>query len=187
MKSIGTKTIETERLILRRMTDNDAEDMFYGWAGDEDVTKYLTWQTHAGIETSKEYISSVLENLKNPDYYEWIIEYKETGRAVGSICCININKNINSAEAGYCLSKKYWNLGIASEALRAVLKFMFEEVEINRMEAYHNTENPASGKVMQKAGMIFEGIKRQGAKDNKGCLTDIACYSILKTDFAQKP
>lgn len=183
MKSIGTQIIETERLILRRMTIDDAQDMFDNWASDDDITMYMTWQTHQSLETSKEYISFVLNNYNNPDYYEWIIEYKESGKAVGSIGCINVNKNMESVEAGYCLSKKYWNKGIMSEALKSVIEYLFKEAEVNRIESFHLPPNTASGKVMQKCGMKFEGIKRQGVKDNKGRFSDAAVYSIIKDDY----
>ena len=168
MKSIGTREIETDRLILRKITMDDAADMYNNWASDEDVARHLTWTIHKSIEDSKEIIGIWEKELEEDDCYRWCMELKETHEVIGTIDVVKQNKNLESAEIGYCMSKKYWNQGIMTEALIAVEDFLFRRVGLNRVEAYHHTHNPASGQVMKKAGMILEGVIRQIAKDHQG-------------------
>ena len=185
MEHKGTKTIETKRLILRPVRMSDAEDMFYGWASDNEVTKYMTWKSHPDIETTKNYIADLLKRLENKECYDWIIEYKETQKAIGSIGVVSFNDNFERAEAGYCLSKKYWNKGIMTEALTAVIKYLFDEAGFNRIEAFYIAGNEASGRVMKKCNMKFEGTEKQKRKDNNGNFCDASVYAILKKDFEQ--
>ena len=93
-----------------------------------------------------------------------------------------VNESDMCGDFGYSIGKKYWNMGAASEALKEVLKFGFEVVGFNRIESYHSINNPASGKVMQKAGMTLEGLARQKYRSNAG-FEDSYMYSILKEDF----
>jgi [ribosomal protein S5]-alanine N-acetyltransferase len=83
---------------------------------------------------------------------------------------------------GYCIGKKYWNKGITSEALSVLIKFFFEEVGINRIESRHDTNNPNSGKVMEKCGMKYEGLMRQADRNNQG-IGDTIYYGILAEDY----
>lgn len=182
MNNLGTKTIETERLILRKFEADDAECMYYNWANDDDVTRYITWPAHSSMEVSKNFISNVVKDYESDSKYEWCIELKENGEAIGDISAPRLFENVETVEIGYVLGKKYWNKGIVTEALGAVIKFFFEEVEVNRIEAKHDTNNPASGEVMKKCGMQFEGILRKAGKNNTG-ICDLALYSILKDDI----
>lgn len=182
MQNIGTQEIETERLLLRKITMNDASDMFNNWASDKEVAKYLTWDAHETIDVTKEIISMWEKELEEDDCYRWCIELSETKEVIGTIDVVKLNVDLESAVIGYCMSKKYWNRGIMTEALIAVQDFLFQHVGLNRVEAYFDTRNPASGKVMEKSGMSFEGIKRQVAKDNEGNFCDISMYAILKSD-----
>lgn len=183
MKHIGTQIIETERLRLRKIKLSDAQMMFDNWANDAEVSKYLKWLPHESIETSKKLIKIWLKELQNDDCYKWCIELKETNQVIGTIDVVNIIESIDCAVMGYCLSRKYWNHGMMTEALSAVQKFLFEEVEFNRIEAYYLAANPASGKVMEKSGMKYEGIRRQYAKDSQGNFVDLATYAILRDDL----
>lgn len=81
--------------------------------------------------------------------------------------------------------KKYWNKGLVSEAFDAIITFFFNEVGANRIESRHDTNNPASGKVMQKCGLKLEGIKRQADRNNSG-ICDMEIYGILKEDWKYK-
>jgi ribosomal-protein-alanine N-acetyltransferase len=177
------KTIigETERLILRHITLADAEDMFYGWANDPRVTEHVTWKPHKDIEETKSVISRWIEQYAGGKL-ELCIELKETGKVIGSLGVHDGNPKIKSISIGYCLSHAYWNKGIMTEAVKAMCNYLFSQGH-NRIEAVHHTGNPASGKVMLKAGMQYEGIKRQGAVDSDGNLCDVACYAILKDDL----
>lgn len=182
MKHLGTKTIETDRMILRKFNMTDVEDMYNNWANDDDVTRFITWPSHKNIEETKKVVSNFIEEYTNADCYQWCIEYKETNEAVGSIAVVHMNEGIEAVEVGYCIGKAFWNKNITTEAMHAVMEFLFEEVGVNRIEAKHDTKNPASGKVMSKCGLKPEGIMRQGGKNNTG-ICDTAVYAMLKEDW----
>ncbi|MBE5966080.1 MAG: GNAT family N-acetyltransferase [Lachnospiraceae bacterium] len=182
MQHSGTKTIETERLILRQFRLEDAEDMYKNWASDDAVTRYLTWPTHGSVETSREVLRIWTEGYASPDYYQWCIEYKESGEAIGSISIVNINEKIDSVEVGYCISRKYWHQGITTEAFHALISYLFYEVRVNRIEARHDRKNPWSGKVMEKCGLKKEGVKRMGDRNNTG-ICDTIYYGIIKDEW----
>ena len=182
MNHLGTKVIETERLILRKFTMNDAENVLKNWASDDEVTKYLAWPTHKSIEDTKAFIGGVIEQYKSDRTYEWIIEYKENREVIGSIGVVSSYDEIGSAHIGYCIGRNWWHKGITTEAFKAVIKFLMCEVKVNRVESRHDVNNPNSGKVMEKCGLKFEGTLRQSDKNNQG-ICDTSWYSILNSEF----
>lgn len=182
MNHIGTKTLETERLILRKFKEEDANDLFNNWASDSCVTKFMTWPTHENLDTSKYVIGLWLNEYSNSNYYNWCIEIKKLGQAIGAISVVSIDENVEAVEIGYCIGKEYWNKGIVTEAFLSIIKFLFEEVDVKRIAARHDTNNPASGAVMKKCGLKFEGVNRKAGKNNTG-ICDMAVYSILKEEY----
>lgn len=182
MNHKGTVRLETERLILRKFTENDAEAVFENWASDDEVTKFLTWPTHRSVEGSKGFIDSCLDSYKNDDSYQWGIELKETGELFGNISVVNVNDDLDAVELGYVIGRRFWGNGYMTEAVKAVIAFLFEEVGANRIAARHDPKNPDSGKVMKKAGMKYEGTLRQNDRNNRG-IVDCAVYSILKEEW----
>ncbi len=182
MKHLGTRTIETDRLILRRFTLEDADDMYRNWANDEEVTRYLTWPPHTSVEATGELLQGWIEAYQDIRNYNWCIEWKENHEAIGSISVVHLNDVIASVEIGYCIGHSYWRQGITSEALKALVKFFFGEVGVNRVEARHDVNNPGSGKVMLKCGLKYEGTRRKADKNNTG-LCDMALYGMLAEDY----
>lgn len=183
MKHLGTKRIETNRLILRRFTLEDTEPMFNNWGSRDAVTKFLSWPTHKTLDDTSEILTHWINNYSNDDFYNWGIILKgETPTLVGSIGLVSIDNNIFSGSIGYCISDKCWGKGITAEALEAVIKYLFHEVGFNRLEARHDVKNPNSGKVMKKCGMLYEGTLRQSGKNNLG-LADMCTYGILSSDI----
>ena len=177
----GTVTLETPRLILRRASVSDADAMFRNWASDPEVTKFLTWPTHQNAETSGFVLDMWCNDYENPDFYQWMIVLRELGEPIGSISVVNHRDDIAEAEIGYCIGKSWWRKGITSEALAAVMDYLFDEVGMNRIEAKHDVNNPHSGNVMKKCGMAYEGIARSGDRNNRG-ICDTATYAILRSD-----
>lgn len=159
LKHRGTKTIETTRLKLRKFACDDAESVFHNWAKDADVARYLSWSEHTSIEITREVLKKWTEAYVLPHSYEWGIELKESGELIGSIGLPRLEENSTIAEVGYCIGKKYWNKGIVTEALTAVMEFCFREVGFESVMARHDVENPASGRVMKKCGMRYLGCK----------------------------
>lgn len=181
----GTVTIHTDRLILRKFTINDAEDMLNNWANDNEVAKYLSWSPHGKIEVTREVISGWVRAYEMPTTYNWAIELKTTRKVIGSISVIELSDKNHRCEIGYCMSKAYWNKGIMTESLRAVNGFLFSEVGINRIQAKHDTKNIASGKVMEKTGMKHEGIFKQYKIRKDGTFGDLNMYAIVKEDIIE--
>ena len=184
MENKGTKRLETDRLILRQFKIEDAEDMYNNWATDAEVTKFLTWLPHPDINFTKGLLENWIGKYSELTWYNWAIELKETGEVVGNISVVKLNERIEAADIGYCMGKAWWGNGIMPEALRAVIAYLFEEVGLNRVAAYHDVNNPKSGRVMQKAGMTREGVLRAARRNNQG-ICDEVWYSILKSEFVR--
>ena len=181
----GTQTIETDRLILRRAVREDAEPMFRNWASDPEVTKYLTWPAYETVETAYPILDMWISEYEKPNYYQWMIELKELGEPIGSISAVRQNDRVEEAEIGYCIGSQWWHKGIMTEALSAVIEYLFTEVGMNRVAARHDPNNPHSGGVMRKCGMKYEGTTRASDRNNQG-LCDAAHYAILRSEW-QKP
>lgn len=183
MNFVETKELNTGRLVLRRFTVQDAPDMFQNWANDPEVTKYLRWQPHASMEVTANLLAEWVKNYNDPNYYHWAIVLRESGKVIGSIGILDPSCSDQRGEIGYCIGKAWWGQGLMTEALLAVEDFAFEDVGFNRLEAFHSVNNPASGKVMQKGGMRFEGTARQKYVANAG-VQDCSMYAVLKEDWA---
>ena len=182
MNHLGTKTIETERLILRPFTMEDAEPMLRNWASDPEVTKYLTWPAHGNVEISRWVLLDWTSQYEKPDYYQWAMVLKETGEPIGSIAAVKVNDSAQWVEIGYCLGRNWWRQGIMSEALRALIVFFFEKVRVGRIQAAHDPRNPNSGAVMRKCGMTCEGTLRRAGRNNQG-ICDEVVYGILREEY----
>lgn len=182
----GTQSLETPRLILRRATREDAEPMFENWASDPEVTKYLTWPVHSSVEVTKMFLDSCIEGYQKADYYQWMIDLKEIRKPIGTISVVGNNDDVGKAEIGYCIGKSWWHRGVMTEALKAVMAFLFRDVGYERLEAKHDPRNPHSGDVMRKCGMGYEGTSRAFARNNQG-ICDISHYAILKRDWEEGP
>ena len=178
----GTQTIETPRLILRRFEPYDAPAMYRNWASDPEVTKYLTWPTHSNEQITACVVQNWVDDYRQPNFYQWAIILKENGpEPIGSISGHEVNDLIERIEIGYCMGKRWWGKGIMAEALGAVIWYLFEIVGFNRIQARHDPNNPASGVVMRKCGMRYEGTFRQADRNNQG-ICDVAWYGILRSD-----
>ena len=178
----GTQIIETSRLILRRACREDAEPMYRNWASDPEVTKYLTWPAHSSTAVSEMVIESWLQEYEKDSYYQWMIELKELGAPIGSISVVRQNDRVEEAEIGYCIGTCWWHRGITTEALSAVIEYLFEEVGMNRVAARHDPNNPHSGGVMRKCGMKYEGTMRESDRNNQG-ICDAVRYAILRSEW----
>lgn len=180
----GTETIKTDRLILRRYKLNDSSNMYKNWASDSEVTRFLSWAPHPNEDFTKKLINEWINEYEDNKKYHWVIELRENKKVIGDISSFNLNDKHCSCEIGYCLSRDYWDSGIMSESLKSVINYLFVKVGFNRIVAMHDTNNPASGKVMMKNNMKYEGTLRQAHKLRDGNeFSDLAIYSILKSEW----
>ncbi|MDR1465974.1 MAG: GNAT family N-acetyltransferase [Oscillospiraceae bacterium] len=177
----GTVPLEMERLFLRRFTLADADAMFRNTLRDPEVPVYMTWSVYQTIDAARDYIASIVDGYGKTSYH-WAIVIKETGEPVGSIGVGRYNDQTRSFSIGYSIGSNWWRRGYMTEALRELVRFFFEEVGANRIEAQHDVRNPNSGKVMQKAGLRYEGTSRQSEHNNQG-IHDEAHYAILASDY----
>lgn len=181
MIKAGTQTIETDRLILRRFTIDDAEDMYNNWASDPEVTKFLTWPTHSSVDVSRYVLNDWVPHYEEGDYFNWAMELKENGQVIGNISVVEVKERAEAADMGYCMSRAYWGRGLMPEALKAVMDYLFDVVGLNRVAACHDVNNPKSGRVMDKAGMKREGILRGAGRNNQG-ICDEVWHSMIRSD-----
>lgn len=173
----GTQTLTTQRLVLRRFRIEDAKAMFENWANNPQVTKYLTWPTHECVEDSRNVVESWVNDYGKQDFYLWAITLQDDV-PIGSISVVECDDRIGKMEIGYCIGAKWWHQGITSEALAAVMKFLFEQVSARRIQASHDSKNPNSGAVMKKCGMTYEGTLRQYGWNNQG-ICDVCIYAAV--------
>ena len=183
MKFLGSKTLETERLILRKVKLEDAKTAFNNWCNSDKVDKYVLWKKHENVDETVSIYEKWIEEYKDDKTFRWIVELKDTQDLIGTI---DVSKRLithGSCEIGYCYSDKYWNNGYATEALKAVIKYLFEECEADLVNAEFMENNPASGKVMEKSGMKFEGRLRSRVIDKNNKRNDLLSYSITKDEY----
>ncbi|MFV0402105.1 MAG: GNAT family N-acetyltransferase [Oscillospiraceae bacterium] len=185
MEHIGTQIIETERLILRPVRMEDAPAAYRNWCSDNEVTKNLMWPTHTSVEVTEKVLADWVAAYEKKDFYLWVIELKELGEPIGTISAVKQDDHTKMVHIGYCIGKSWWNKGITSEALAAVMDFFFRQVGVNRIESRHNPLNPNSGKVMMHCGMRYEGTLRQADWDNSG-ICDTSYYAILAEEFESR-
>lgn len=182
MNKLGTVTLETPRLLLRRFVPEDAEAMFRNWANDPEVTKFLTWQTHQSVQDSQEVIARWIGQYGDSTRFHWAIVLRELGEPIGSITGEKANEETGTITVGYCIGKRWWGQGLTAEALRAVLEFLLKREGYECVKACHDPNNPNSGKVMRKCGMRYEGTWRRCMTSNQG-VCDGAWYSILRSEL----
>lgn len=181
MTNKGTQTLTTNRLILRRFTVEDAPAMYANWATDERTTLFLIWSPHESVDETRGIIERWVAEYEKPDYYHWVIDF--AGTLVGTINLHGISERAGRCELGYCLGSRWWNLGIGTEAARAVMDFAFSELGAHSLRAAHDEHNVASGRVMQKLGMMREGSARDYMLRRDGSLGDLVWYSILRDEW----
>ena len=148
------KTLETERLVLRELKEDDAQIVFKSWTNDDEVSKYVRWSTHKNIEETKEYLKDTEKRCKEEEnYFSWGIVLKESKELIGAMAAFPTEDG--RIEIGYNIAKKHWRNGYTTEALKKVIEYLTNEVGIHKYICSHAVLNPASGAVMKKAGFKY--------------------------------
>ena len=180
MKAIGTQTLQTDRLILRRFVESDAEAMFQNWASSAENLTYVTWDPHPNVDATRNSIRNWVASYADPHYFKWAICLKEKPeQVIGDISIVAMNENDSSCEIGYILGKNYWGCGMMTEALKTVLDFCFAQAGFQKVRARYASLNPASGRVMEKAGMTYLKTIANGV-ERKDYVADLIYYQIKK-------
>ena len=152
---MGNKDLETERLILRKLKVEDADEAFNNWCNNDNVSKYMTWSTHRTVDDTREWLSIVEETYKKNLGYEWGIVLKSTNELIGSIGAYAKEEFDNRYEIGYAISQKYWRNGYTTESAKCVMDYLINEEKIKKFVGRHAKLNGASGSVMQKVGFRY--------------------------------
>jgi len=181
-----TQDIRTNRLLLRRFKPEDAQSMFQNWASDPSVTLFMSWEPHRDVEETKEVLQRWIADYEKEDYYHWAIVYPENGEVIGAIEVNEQSRRHERCEIGYVLSKDYWGNGLMTEAVCAVRDYLFIEVGYNRIQGIYDTRNPASGRVLVKAGMQYEGTLKQYKKLSDESFADLCLYSITQAEYNER-
>ncbi len=175
--------IQTERLLIRPLAMADASDIFQ-ISSDSQVSRYVLWETHRNIGDSRAFLRQLLRQYRLGEAASWGIQLMESGHIIGTIGFVAISREHSCGEVGYSLGRAHWGQGYATEALKAVIAYGMEQMHLNRIEAQYDVDNPASGRVMEKAGMQREGVLRQRLC-NKGRFIDVCQCAILSSDYFQ--
>jgi ribosomal-protein-alanine N-acetyltransferase len=170
--------LETERLFLRKLSLDDAEEIFALRSNDE-VNKYIDRPKAGDIDEAIAFINKVNIGVANDNWLYWVICFKDNPMLIGTICLWNLNEVENKAEVGYELIPEYQGKGIAKEALSKIIEFAFDLVQLNKIEAYTHKENLSSTKLLEKFNFVrdtHEESKIDFSVENP----NIVVYSIYK-------
>lgn len=150
--------LETPRLRLRPPVIEDAEAMFATYTQDAEVTRYLTWRPHDDIERTREFLRRQAASSRQGTAVPWAIVGKTDDRLLGSI---ELRPDGHRANLGYVLGRPYWGHGLMTEAARAVVEWGLSRPGIHRVWAVCDVDNAASERVLEKVGMLREGLLRR--------------------------
>ena len=156
MTFLDMKELETDRLILRKISKSDAKDM-YEYAKNPDVSKYLTWSAHESLRYTRSYIKFLIKKYREGEYFDWAIEEKESHKFIGTCGYSMFDEENFKVEVGYVLNPDFCKRGYATEAVKRIVEYA-KELGMHRVEARIIKENTVSENVIKKCGFILEGI-----------------------------
>lgn len=177
----SSPVLEGKRIILRKITKTDVQDM-HQYSARPEVTKYLLWHPHESLSYTKRYVEEVLRQYKAHNFFDFAVVSKDTGHMIGTCGFTSLDAYNHAGEIGYVLSPDYWGRGYATEAVDMILRFAFCNLGLHRVEARYMPQNVASRHVMEKCHMQFEGIKREGMYI-KGVYQDVGTCAILRNEY----
>lgn len=177
-------TLETERLILRKLNKHDAEDL-YEYCKSYKSARYSKWEPHESVAVTKSFINYSLNRAKRGEYFTWGIELKSTGKLIGTCSYTNVDGDYKIAEIGYGLTESYHGNGYASEAVGKILEYGFCTIGFIRMYAQVVKENIPSINLLETVGFECEGLLKNGVY-LKGNPQDLFIFGITDSAYAKK-
>lgn len=182
---IGTNTIETDRLILRRFayTDNDA--MLKYWIADEKIQSLYSEPVYTTKEAVNELLDKYINSYEKNDYYRWAIIEKNSGECIGQIAFFLVDRKNHFTEIEYCIGSAFQCRGYATEATKAVIRYGFEKMNLHKIQICTKTINEPSKRVIEKCGFTYEGTLRDYFYTNGGYVGRLY-FSILRNEFESK-
>jgi ribosomal-protein-alanine N-acetyltransferase len=149
--------LKTDRLVIRKLTANDAEAIFE-FTSKKETSDFLTWEPHVDIRVTRDFISALLKKYRNNEASQWGLELGAEGKIIGIAGFISYFPEHLKGEVAYVLSPAYWNKGYMTEALSEIIRFGFVNMKLNRIEAKCEIDNFGSERVLQRCGMKCEGV-----------------------------
>lgn len=183
---IGAQPFETRRLKLRPFKLSDGEYIYKNWASSENAARYCTWNVHKTLEESVAFCVEKVKTSGKTDSFCWVIELTELGEPIGDISVLKVDTEKREAHLGYVIGEKWWNKGIMTEALEAVLAYLIFVIGFDSVVAAHIVENGASGRVMQKCGMRKTGSTTIVLENKGGTEAETDVYCITKPEWYAK-
>ncbi|MGG0738141.1 GNAT family N-acetyltransferase [Niallia taxi] len=180
-KQTDFPVLQTERLLLREIQNEDALDIFE-YLSDKDVMKYYGMEPFQSLEEVREEVEWYKSIRMKQTGIRWGITLKENGKVLGSCGFLNWDKRHFRTEIGYELHKNYWGQGLASEALKVVVQYGFEHMGLERIQALIEPPNLSSQSLLKKHGFLCEGLLRS-YEFTSGKMDDLYMYSLIKKDF----
>jgi ribosomal-protein-alanine N-acetyltransferase len=165
----------TERLILRQITSCDCPQILF-LRSDEEVNAFIKRPAPNDLKDAELFLEKISKGVKNKALIYWGIALKETPEMIGSICLWNFSTAAKKVEIGYDLNPKFQNLGIMTEAMKAVLEYGFQDLQANTIEAFTHYQNENSIKLLQKNG--FSIVPNKKDPDN----VDNIVFSLKSTN-----
>lgn len=181
---IKIPTLETNRLILRKILVGDCADV-YEYSSRPETSRYLLWNAHENPKYTKKYLSYLQTAYRNEEFFDFGLVDKESGKMIGTCGFTDFDMDNNSAEIGYVLNPDFWGKGLAREAIMRVMAFGFAELRLHRITAKIMTGNSASKRVAEKCGMRHESTHVESMRI-KGNYETIEEYAILAKEFYGK-
>lgn len=157
---IGTNTVETERLILRRFVYTDDDAMLKNFIADEKVQSMYSEPVYTTKEAVKGLLDKYIGSYEKEDCYRWAITEKTTGECIGQIAYFLVDSKNHFAEIEYCIGAAFQCRGYATEATKAVIAYGFERIHLHKVQICTKTINQPSRRVIEKCGFTFEGTLR---------------------------
>ena len=178
----GTKSIESENLILRQFSYNDNKDMLDYWVSDPNIQSMYSEPIYTTEEEVKELLDKYITSYSQDSYYRWAIIEKSTQICIGQIAFFLVDSKNHFGEIEYCIGSKFHRKGYASEAVKAILKYGFEKINFHKIQVCHKENNIASQGVIRKAGFKYEGTLRDYFYMENGYVSRLY-YSLLKSEW----
>lgn len=185
MEFVVLREIRTGRLLLRKLRREDTQDYYDRIGSSKAVTRYMLFEPHRDISDSVASIEKTLRRYESGRCYRWGIALPADDRIIGVIELLRFDEEMNSCSFAYMLGEGFWGKGYGTEALRAALNFAFAELKMDSVEADHIAENAASGAVMRKAGMKYQGTAA-GKYEKNGALHDAPLYWITAEEWKNR-
>ncbi len=182
---IGTHTIETERLILRRFEYSDNETMLKNWIADEKIQSLYSEPVYTTKEEVKELLDEYICSYKKDDYYRWAIIEKDTDECIGQIAYFLVDSKNRFAEIEYCIGADFQCKGYATEATKAVIAYGFDKINLHKVQICTKTINAPSKRVIEKCGFTYEGTLRDYFYMN-GTYVGRLFFSMLRSEYKSK-